>query len=81
MEIDLDIIRNLLKKHPDLLDCCTDRQKKILQYRLGLPPYSRPHTLGSTGDVFNLSAERIRQIQDAALRQVKSHFESTVLFL
>lgn len=48
----------------------TDREKRIIKLRYGLDDYES-RTLEEVGDVFGLSRERIRQIQDRALGKLK----------
>lgn len=49
----------------------TDREKQILKLRYGLEDY-RPLTLEEAGDVFDLSRERIRQLQVRAINKLKA---------
>lgn len=48
----------------------TDREKQVLKLRYGLEDY-RPLTLEEAGDVFDLSRERIRQLQVRAIDKLK----------
>jgi hypothetical protein len=49
----------------------TDREQQILDLRLGISGV--PHTLAKVGSVVHLSRDRIRQIQEAALRKMRRH--------
>jgi len=54
----------------DVLDTLTDRERQVLDYRFGLTDgYSR--TLEEVGKKFNVTRERIRQIEAKALRKLR----------
>jgi len=54
----------------ELLQCLTAREARILRLRFGL--YNgRPHTLKEVGKKFNLTRERIRQIEQEALHKLR----------
>jgi len=53
------------------LDDLTDREAKILTLRYGLNG-SRKHTLKELGEIFDITRERIRQIQKGALRKLRN---------
>ncbi len=48
----------------------TEREANILRYRYGLAD-SRAHTLEETGKQFNLTRERIRQIENDAMKRLR----------
>lgn len=48
----------------------SDREERILKLRYGLEDY-QPRTLGEVGEVFGVSRERIRQLQERALEKLK----------
>lgn len=52
------------------LDQLTDREKQIIIYRYGLDN-EKPKTLEEIGKIYNLSRERIRQIENQALGKLK----------
>ncbi len=52
------------------LDQLTDREKQIIVYRYGLDN-EKPKTLEEIGKIYNLSRERIRQIENQALGKLK----------
>ncbi|MFQ5794447.1 MAG: RNA polymerase sigma factor RpoD/SigA [Candidatus Bipolaricaulia bacterium] len=52
------------------LEKLSDQEQTILQLRYGLKDY-HPRTLEEVGRVFNISKERVRQIQKAALEKLK----------
>ena len=54
----------------NLLDIMNDREKEILDMRFGLHD-SRTHTLAEVADKLGVSRERIRQIEEAALKKIK----------
>lgn len=47
----------------------TDRERSILEYRFGLID-GKQHTLAEVGSQFNVTRERIRQIEAGALRKI-----------
>ncbi|MEF8798898.1 MAG: sigma-70 family RNA polymerase sigma factor [Candidatus Bipolaricaulota bacterium] len=49
----------------------TDRERRIVKLRYGLEDY-QPRTLDEVGKVFDLSRERIRQLQNRALDKLRS---------
>lgn len=53
-----------------VLDTLTDREKKVLTLRFGLDD-GRPRTLEEVGKEFNVTRERIRQIEAKALRKLR----------
>ena len=53
-----------------LSDVLTQREKDVIALRYGLCT-SQPHTLEEVGGVFNLSRERVRQIQSKAMRKLR----------
>jgi len=54
-----------------LLDGLTPRQEKVLRLRFGFNCHE--HTLEEIGNMFDLTRERIRQIEIAALRKLRAH--------
>jgi len=65
--------RNLLREHlQEILDDLNDREQKILQMRFGLED-GITHTLEEVGAEFNVTRERIRQIEVKALEKIREH--------
>jgi RNA polymerase primary sigma factor len=63
--------RQLLKEQIDkVLDELTEREKRVLQLRFGLGD-GRARTLEEVGREFNVTRERIRQIEGKALRKLR----------
>ena len=54
----------------EVLDTLTDRDQKVLRLRFGLDD-GRPRTLEEVGKEFNVTRERIRQIEAKALRKLR----------
>ena len=54
----------------EVLDALSDREKKVLMLRFGLED-GRPRTLEEVGKEFNVTRERIRQIEAKALRKLR----------
>lgn len=53
-----------------LSDVLTEREKDVISLRYGLSS-SEPYTLEEVGGMFNLSRERVRQIQSKAMRKLR----------
>jgi len=63
--------QQLLKEQIDrVLDDLTEREKRVLQLRFGLKD-GRARTLEEVGKEFNVTRERIRQIEGKALRKLR----------
>jgi RNA polymerase primary sigma factor len=63
--------QQLLKEQIDkVLDELTEREKKIIQLRFGLKG-GYPRTLEEVGREFNVTRERIRQIEGKAIRKLR----------
>jgi RNA polymerase primary sigma factor len=54
----------------NLLECLSEKEKEVLQRRYGIPPYHE-ETLEEIGKVFQVSRERIRQIENRALKKLR----------
>jgi RNA polymerase primary sigma factor len=73
-----------LKEHTrDILDTLSPREASVLRLRFGIDCDS-DHTLEEVGKIFNVTRERIRQIEAKALRKlrhpVRSWFFNTILY-
>ena len=62
----------------DVLSCLGSREKRVLQLRFGLTD-GTPRTLEEVGKEFDVTRERIRQIEAKALRKLKSPNKSELL--
>lgn len=70
---------SLLKEHvSDMLGVLSEREQKILRLRFGLED-GRSHTLEEVGQEFNVTRERIRQIEAKALAKLRKHKDSKKL--
>ena len=66
-----ETVDSLLKEQIDeALSTLTDREQKVLRLRFGLDD-GRARTLEEVGQVFNVTRERIRQIEAKALRKLR----------
>ncbi len=69
----------LLKEHvKDMLGALTEREQKILKLRFGLED-GKSHTLEEVGQEFNVTRERIRQIEAKALAKLRKHRDAKKL--
>ncbi|MEM1311864.1 MAG: tRNA (adenosine(37)-N6)-threonylcarbamoyltransferase complex ATPase subunit type 1 TsaE [Patescibacteria group bacterium] len=57
-------------------DCLEPREKKVILLRFGLDGTGIAHTLEEIGEVFNVTRERVRQIEEVALNKVRQHVDS-----
>jgi RNA polymerase primary sigma factor len=64
------ISSNLAKQTQDVLSTLNKREERILRMRFGIGE-KKDHTLEEVGQDFDLSRERIRQIEDKALKKLK----------
>ena len=61
----------LLKEQmDDVLDTLTEREEKVLRLRFGIGD-GYPRTLEEVGQIFNVTRERVRQIEAKALRKLR----------
>ncbi len=70
-EVDANTLSHRLES---LLDQLDDRERSIVRMRFGFDNYS-PQTLSEVAKVFNISRERVRQIERRALRKLQQHDE------
>ena len=76
-------ISNLLKEAntkiiEDVFDTLPKREADILRLRFGMN-VARPMTLEEVGDHFNLSKERIRQLENKAIRKLRNPIRAKML--
>jgi RNA polymerase primary sigma factor len=71
---------NLKERTEQVLRTLTTREEKIIRMRFGMDDGSE-HTLEEVGKVFNVTRERIRQIEAKALRKLRHHSRSGKLRL
>ncbi len=71
--------RTLLKKQIDeILQTLTSREERVIRLRFGIDDgYHR--TLEEVGNIFNVTRERIRQIEDKALKKLRHPTRSNIL--
>ena len=67
---DIVMMRNLRESINEVLQTLTDREQKVLRLRFGMDD-GRTRTLEEVGKEFNLTRERIRQIEAKALRKLR----------
>jgi RNA polymerase primary sigma factor len=64
------IRRNLHQQVRRVLNTLTDREEKVLRWRFGIGEHT-DHTLEEVGQEFDVTRERIRQIEAKALRKLR----------
>lgn len=68
------ILRSHIMKIVD--DCLEARERKVILLRFGLDGTGIAHTLEEIGDVFQVTRERVRQIEEVALNKIRNHADS-----
>lgn len=69
--IDIITDKDLVKRIGALLKVLDEREKKIIEMHFGLNKEEKVYTLEDIGRYFYLTRERIRQIEETALRKLK----------
>jgi len=64
------INRTLQESIEDVLSTLTEKESNVIKYRFGLNG-ERPHSLKEIGDKYNLTKERIRQIEKKAISRLR----------
>jgi len=64
------INRKLEESIEEVLSTLSERESKVIKYRFGLEG-ERPHSLKEIGDKYNLTKERIRQIEKKAISKLR----------
>ena len=64
--------KDLLAKLPELLSILDDREREIIKYRYALNG-GKEKTLEQVGKKFNITRERIRQLQNLSLKKMYRH--------
>lgn len=75
---DCVIRKNLRAELADTLQVLGERERRVLALRYGLDG-QKPLSLRDVGRVFELSPERIRQIEERALRKLRRYEKSAAL--
>ena len=77
--LDVTYRKKLQDKIWELIDLCglNDRQKEILYYRMGF--CGEEKTLEEVGQIFDITRERVRQIEEKAIRKVYNSDYSIII--
>ena len=66
-----EVDRQMLQEQMgEVLQTLTDREEQVLRMRFGIGD-EEPHTLEEVGQTFHVTRERIRQIEEKAIRKLK----------
>ena len=63
--------RLMQEKMEDVLSTLTEREEKVLRLRFGIGNNDFPRTLEEVGTIFNVTRERVRQIETKALNKLR----------
>jgi RNA polymerase primary sigma factor len=72
------INQNLQDSIRNVLQTLSEKEYKVIKYRFGLDG-ERPHSLKEIGDKYNLTKERIRQIEKRAINRLRHPSRSRML--
>ncbi|MFV0361877.1 MAG: RNA polymerase sigma factor RpoD/SigA [Suipraeoptans sp.] len=73
---ELEIMKGVLHSEiEEILDTLTEREKKVIKMRFGLNQEEKIYTLEEVGKDIGLTRERIRQIENRALRQLRINLQ------
>ena len=65
-ENEINTLRNVMNS------VLKEREKEVIQMRMGFEPYGRCYTLQEIGNVYGLTRERIRVIEMGAMKKLKN---------
>ncbi len=71
---ELDAVLRLPQEVESALEVLNDTEKKIVRFRYGLTKDKKPLTLAAIGKILKISRERVRQIEQRALKKLKQKF-------
>ena len=77
---DEDVMRHNLREATDsALETLSPREQEIVRMRYGLNEAGKEYTLQEVGEMFQVTRERIRQIEEKALLKLRSPYRSSKL--
>jgi RNA polymerase primary sigma factor len=65
------VSQNLREITDEVLQTLSPREEKVIKLRFGLDPQGEEHTLEEVGQNFDVTRERIRQIESKALKKLR----------
>ena len=71
--------QNLREATDSALESLSPREQEIVRMRYGLNEAGREYTLQEVGEMFKVTRERIRQIEEKALMKLRSPYRSSKL--
>jgi RNA polymerase primary sigma factor len=75
--LDRAVNAQISERTDDLLATLRPRERKILEMRFGVGEQKKEHTLEEIGDVFDLTRERIRQVEAMSLEELRRRLRRT----
>ena len=69
--VDMTSYRLMQEQIEKVLSTLTDREEKVLRLRFGIGGNDFPRTLEEVGTIFNVTRERVRQIETKALNKLR----------
>ena len=69
--VDVTSYRLMQEQIDDVLKTLTEREEKVLRLRFGIGSNDFPRTLEEVGTIFNVTRERVRQIETKALNKLR----------
>jgi RNA polymerase primary sigma factor len=70
--VDIGLIRESFRKQVrEIIDQLNPRERKVIEERFGFNPEEEPKTLQKIGEQLNITRERVRQIEQQAIKKLR----------